>query len=195
MLFLGGFVMFEGYESLPGDILLNLEAIRNWANEEGLIIDPDFQLMNTEKMEELKTVFSPEDQMQIAIAIHKEESSLNYLEYPFIPVKSLIKKGATIDLYYWRMLPSAKKVSGPSNFIGDVKFGFIYPGTYQEICSLSAGNLVVQKFTALFNQLYLSCPITTLSNGEISINVEGKVKAQFTKSGRKYDVIFSLTDR
>lgn len=191
---MGGVVMFEGNDRLPGDILFNLESIRNWALKEGLISDPDFQFMNDGKMEELKTVFSPKDQMQIAVAIHEGDGDPFYLEYPFIPAKSLIEKGRKVELYYWRMSPSRKNDDGSIKFIGDVKFGFIFPGTYQEICSLSGGVLVTKKFSALFNQLYKSCPVTTLPNGEISINVEGKVDARFTKSGRKYDVVFSLRD-
>ncbi len=159
-----------------------------------LITDPDFQFITDETVESLQKVFTPADQLGIAIAIHDGDGSPFYLEYPFMSIKSLISKGGEIKIYYFRMKPKKQNEDGTFDFFSEVKFGFIYPGCWKEICSTSTGKLVVEKYSTLFNKLMHKQPIKKLSNGSLEINTEGILKATFFKSGREFDVKLNLQD-
>ncbi|GAF97444.1 unnamed protein product, partial [marine sediment metagenome] len=118
-----GFVLW-GLEFLPKDIILSLENIRNWAIESKLIDDSEFQFITSERVDNLRKHFSYEDELQILISLYKEDpENLNYLEYPFIPIKTLIKKSKEISIVYWQMIPTIWNPDGSINDYGEVHLG------------------------------------------------------------------------
>jgi len=61
-----GFVSW-GSEHLPEDLPLDLDEIRRWAIEGGLVFD-EGQLLTGERVEKLKTIFT-EEELRVAIII------------------------------------------------------------------------------------------------------------------------------
>jgi len=181
-------LVFWGGEFLPGDIIPSLDSIRKWAFEQNLIWD-EGQLITPERIEALQKHFAYEDELSILIHLYKNSSgNLCYLEYPYLPVKSLIKKEKEVQIVYWQMWPSAWKADGSVIDYGEVRFGFWYPGNSGEFCSTSNAKLVVKKFRDLFHQLADIYGGKILSAGVLDMEVDGDVKAKFYKSGRLFDV-------
>ena len=90
-------LMFWGSELFPQDLPISLGNIRQWANEIGIIEDAEFQFIASERIAELRPFFTKDDQMSILMHISKDsEDNLSYLEYPYLPVKSLIKRNQNI---------------------------------------------------------------------------------------------------
>ena len=106
-----GIHFFDGVEYLPRDIPIDLESIRAWAVDSGLIFDSD-QILNGERIADISKLCSPEDKLLIAIACIGEADSLIYLEQPYLPVRSLIRRQETVDLIFWKV----------TSF--NIKFGF-----------------------------------------------------------------------
>lgn len=182
-------LVFWGSEFLAGDLILSLESIRNWAFEQNLIWDVETQLMASERIEELKKHFVPQDQLAVLIQLYKHSSgNLCYLEYPYPPIKSLIKKAKEIQIVYWQMRPTAWNVDGSVKDYGEVSFGFWYPSIGDEFCSMSNAKLVVKKFYDLFHQLSDIYEKNILTEGTLDVAVDGAVKAKFFKTGRLFDV-------
>lgn len=186
-----GFV-FWGSEFLPKDITLSLENIRNWAIESKLIDDSEFQFITSERAYNLRKHFSYEDELQILISIYKEgPENLNYLEYPFIPIKTLIKKSKEISIVYWQMIPTIWNPDGSINDYGEVHLDFWYPDIVEEeFCSLSNAKLVVRKFYDLYHKLPSKYIKKTTNNNILDITIDGEIKAIFSKTGRLFDVEF-----
>lgn len=189
-----GLFFFEGQEHIPGDLIPNLTNLRKWAIDEGLIYDPEFQFLNQEIVNSLSAIFASSDGIQIAIAIHEEGGDPFYLEYPFLPVKSLIKRGVAVEIYYWKMRPTRWDKDGNITHFGEVRFGFLYPGCHKEICSVSTGKRVVEKFNVLYDQLVDRYSVKIFDDGAKEITVDGAVRAKFFKDGRYFDVENTLVD-
>ncbi|MBN1454465.1 MAG: hypothetical protein JW963_25835 [Anaerolineales bacterium] len=188
---ISGFVFFSGTELLPGDLLLDPNVIRQWAMKKGFISDPEFQLLHPEKLQSLSKCFSSEDELLIAIALHNKNGQAFYMEYPYIPVKTLIKHGTDIQLVYWRMSPTVWNQNREVVQFGEVRFGFWHPGCYEELCSLSTGKRVSAKFNLMLDKLSSVHNIERFEDGSKEIVVDGTVQARFFKDGRYFDVILS----
>ena len=79
-------LVFWGGEHLPDDVLVDLDPLRQWALDDGIIFD-DGQFVTSEEADELSQVFSSEDKLMLLLHLFKDKSGdLNYIEYPFIPV-------------------------------------------------------------------------------------------------------------
>ena len=185
-----GIVFFSGFDLLPGDLPLGLDNIRRWAFDEGLIDDPEFQLLGAERLQELKKYISSDDQPGIAISLDEGETGISYMEYPFLPVRTLVRRGEVIRIVYWAMRPSAKDRRG--RIVGEVRFGFWLSDCADEFCSLSTATLVVEKFGKLLDELSRTTPAKTLKDGYREITVDGAVRATFRREGRQFHVDLSL---
>jgi hypothetical protein len=179
---------FWGSEFLPKDIMLDANAIRHWAVKSGMITDPELQLVTDAKIDQLGKIFASDDTLLVLIHIYENDrGKLCYFEYPFVPVKTLIKKKLDIKLAYWTRTPDAQ---GPSAF--GVKFGFWLDGDTLEYASSTSGKLIIQKFNELFQQLEKSYPVKNVAGRvgatEKEIEVNGDVTATFSKVGRIFDV-------
>jgi len=205
-------LIFWGSEFLSGEIYLTLEDIRQWAFNEGLIWDEDAQLITPEREKNLSKYFSPEDSLLILIHLYKDsQGNLNYLEYPFIPLKTLIKKQKEIELVYWQMKSTMVNPQGNIKEYGEVRFGFYFPEIDEEFASMSNGKVVCQKFFEMLQKLskdyefkkHKKGNLITLENGQtvkvpeeiIDIDVNGCLKARFFKKGRFFDVEFFVTPK
>ena len=187
-------LVFWGSELLPENIILSLDSIREWAFEQKLIWDVEAQLMASERIEALSEHFVFEDKLAILIHLYKEPGNLCYLEHPYLPIKSLIKKAKEVEIVYWQMRPTVWNADSSVEDYGEVHFGFWYPDiSGEEFCSASTAKLVVKKFNDLFHRLSEVCGENILSNGILDIEVDGDVKAKFFKTGRLFDV--ELTSR
>jgi hypothetical protein len=109
------------------------------------------------------------------------------LEYPFIPVKTLIKHQTQIEIVYWQLLPKITN-SGIRREFNELRFGFWYPGVTLEFASMSNAKVVFKKFFDLFNSLQNEYDTKVLPNGFTDITVDGAIKAKFFKTGRFHDV-------
>ena len=106
-------MVFWGSEFLPKDILLDMNAIRQWAVKSGMVSDPELQLVTDEKIGELGKMFNGDDALLVLIHLYKDEKGkLCYFEYPFVPVKTLIKKKLDIKLAYWTWASDTQRSSG-----------------------------------------------------------------------------------
>ena len=186
-----GIVFFTGMEQLPGDSVLSLGEIRKWALDQGFITDPEFQLLLDDRINALSSYFDPEDQLQIALAVHPSGAESFYFEYPYLPVKSLIRRAEEVELYYWRMIPTRWDSNGNIISYGETKFGFVLPGCSEEICSLSKAKLVVEKLQSLILDLSNEYRIEEFPDGSREITVDGAVLARFVKEGRYFNIILS----
>ena len=63
-----GMSFIEGVENLPGDLIISLDSIRDWAFETGLIWDPG-QVLDHERAAEIAKVCSTEDKLNIGISL------------------------------------------------------------------------------------------------------------------------------
>lgn len=186
-----GIVFFTGMDQFPGEILIDLVEIRKWALSKGLITDPKFQLLLENRISALSGHFKSEDQLQIALAIHQGGGKPFYFEYPFLPVKSLIHLGKEVELYYWRMLPTRWDSNGNVLYFGETRFGFLFPGCNEEICSLSTAKFIVEKLQDQLVELSNEYKIQEFPGGSKEITPEGVLLAKFVKNGRNFDVLFS----
>jgi hypothetical protein len=191
---ISGFVLFSGTELLPGDLLLDPNEIRQWAMKNGFITDPEFQLLHLEKLQSLSKCLSPEDELLLAIAFHNEDDQAFYMEYPYIPVKSLIRHGTEIQLAYWRMSPTVWNQNREVVQFGQVRFGFWYPGCNEELCSLSTAKRVSAKFNLMLDKLSSVHNIERFEDGSKEIVVDGTLQAKFFKDGRYFDVTLSESE-
>jgi len=190
-----GFVIW-GSEHLPEDLPLDLDEIRQWAIESGLVFD-EGQLLAGERVERLKTVFT-EEELRVAIIIERDKEGLTYLEQPYVPLSALVKRGLWVELVWWRLMPKSWDSSGVREY-GTVRFGFWLSREVggeafaEEFVSESAAKNVVEKFAALTESLVGELPpdsVKRLSDGSIDVTVDGAVWARFFKAGRHFDVEF-----
>ena len=201
-----------GSEFLPKDICPTLEDIREWAGKQNLIWD-EAQIITPERVNVLRKHFLPEDGLAILIHLYKDtEGKLNYLEQPFIPVRTLIKKQKEVDLVYWQLRSTATDSQGNVQEFGEVRFGFWYPNIEtEEFISMSNAKMVCQKFFEMFQKLskYYKAQkikeeklvrsshnmINKISEHILDIEVDGDVKAKFFKVGRFFDVELTVAPR
>jgi hypothetical protein len=190
-----GLVFFSGQDLLPGDVLLDLDNLRQWAFKQGLIFDPDAQLLVPERIQTLAKCFSSNDKLLVAISICEGQGKPFYVENPYLPVRSLIRRAEEVAIVYWRMVPTEWDSSGEVLRFGEVRFGFWYPGCGEELCSLSTAKRVTAKFDLLLRQLPRAYEIESFKDGAKEITVDGAVRARFLKEGRLFDVNLSLEEQ
>jgi len=190
-----GFVIW-GSEHLPEDLPLDLDEIRRWTIESGLVFGGG-QLLTGEIVEKLKTVFTAEE-VRTAIIIEIDKEELMCLEQPYVLLLALVKRGVWVELVWWRLMPKSWDSSGVREY-GIARFGFWLPREVdcetfaEEFVSESAAKIVVEKFAALTKSLVGELPpdtIKRLSDGSIDVTVDGAVWARFFKAGRRFDVEF-----
>ena len=188
-------VVYWGGGHLPRDSFPGLPYLRRWAVDSQLISDPDLQFVSTGDVEELRSVVGGDADFMVAVHICESPlGGLEYLEYPFIPVRSLIKANLLVRLVYWR-LEGAERVDPDSDAVpGIIRFGFWLDGTHLEIASESAGIIVNRKFREAFRELRDRFETRTVQEGGttqgIEIVPEGAVSARFFRTGRSNDVEF-----
>src|SRR6266699_3529374 len=184
-------VFFEGMEHLPDDLVFSLGVIRDWAVRSGFVSDPDFQLLVRNRVAEIVKVVTPEDELGVAIAISNRNGELEYFEYPFLSVRSLIKRGTAIPIVYWKVISTQWGPSGNVTVPGEVKFGFWLTGCTDEFCSMSTAARIIPKFVAEMDKLASECPVKVTPQGSREVTVNGGVLATFFKQGRSFDVVLS----
>lgn len=191
-LFLG--LVLWGSEFLPKDIIPTWGNIRGWAFKHKLIWEPELQLITSERIEELMKHFVYEDRLSIIIHLYKDSSGkLDYLEYPYLPIKTLIKKEKEVEIVYWKMIPTVWNANEKIKKYGEVRFGFWYPNiTSEEFQSISNAKLIIKKFEKLFYQLSDIYEKKILKDGILDAEVDGDLKAKFFKTGRLYNVKLTL---
>jgi hypothetical protein len=186
-----GLVLFAGMDQLPDDIILSLGEIRKWAFNEGLVTDPEFQFLVDDRVVALSGHFEPEDKLHIALAIHPGGGEPFYFEYPYLPVRSLIRRGDQIQLQYWQMRPTRWDRDGNILQYEEARFGFIVPGCTEEICSISTAKRIVEKLGSFLEELSDQYQIERFSDGSKEITVDGGISATFFKEGRYYDIVLA----
>ena len=172
-----GISFFEGGEHIPDNLPVNLTDIRGWAEQSGLIFDPD-QLMNRERLEDISQFCSKEDELLIGLSLSDKHGSLVYVEYPYIPVKSLIRRNQDVKLSWWYANER------------ETKFVFWIGECIEEFCSLSTANLVIQAFNELLDKTTDEYGVALYPDGSREVVAEEMFSARFTKSGSSYDVDF-----
>jgi len=185
-----GISFFIGTELLPQDILLDLTTIRKWAFNSGYISDSEFQLMGEERVKEVSRVFKPEDKLLIALTFNDQHEKVDYFEFPYVPVQTLIKKNLTIDVLYWRISPYQESSIQISTRFKDVRFGFNIPDSNEEYCSISTAKKVVPKFLELMESVGDKGIKQEFSDGSKEITVDDTIQTTFHKEGRTFDVNF-----
>jgi len=181
-----------GREFLPDDVAPFPDDVRKWAAEHDLLYDPEAQLITPERAEAVGKLFTAEDQLGILMWFYVGESGkLEYLEYVYLPVATLIKKGNEVRLVWWQMVPTMRDDAGRILKYGEVRFGFWLPESWEEFCSMAFGKLVVKKFENLLHQTGDGL-VKELASGIRDVTVDGSIGARFFKTGRYFDVEFSL---
>lgn len=186
-----GLVTFAGFEFMPKDVPMGVNEIREWAMKQGLITDTEFQLLHQKKIQKLSKCFSSQDELLVAIAIHEDSEKKFYMEYPYVPVKTLIKKGNDIQIVYWSMRPTSRTLEGKIVEYGEVSFGFWYLECSEELCTISNAKKVAAKFDELYAKLADEYETKLLKDGVKDISVDGDIRAKFFKEGRYFDVNLS----
>lgn len=190
-----GLAFFRGQELLPGDVLLDLDNLRQWALEQGLVFDPDAQFLVPERIQNLAKCFSSDDRLLVAISICEGQGKPLYVESPYLPVRSLIRRAEEIAIVYWRMVPTEWGSGSEVLRFGEVRFGFWYPGCDEELCSISTAKRLAAKFDLLCGQLSRAYEIESFKDGSKEITVNGAVRAKFLKEGRLFDVSLLLAEQ
>jgi hypothetical protein len=182
-------LVFWGSEYFPKNLRLSLGDIRKWSYITKMIWDPEAQFVIGERLDQLNNYFKPEDKLSILINVSQnDKGEMNYIEYPYIPVKTLIKYQMQIEIVYWQFLPKTS-ISGIHREYDELRFGFWYPGvTGDEFASISYAKVIYKKFFDLFNDIQNEYDTKVLLNGFTDITVDGEIKAKFFKTGRFHDV-------
>ncbi len=180
---------FWGSEYLPKNLGYSINDIREWACKNKMIWEFEAQFITDERLYELYNYFKPEDELFVLINVYQDEKGkLNYMEYPYIQVKTLIKQQVQIEVVYWQLGPKITN-TGIRREFDELRFGFWYPGfTGHEIASASFGKVVFKKFFDLFDSLQNEYDTKVLPNGFTEIVVDGAIEAKFFKTGRLHDV-------
>jgi hypothetical protein len=143
----------------------------------------------SERIEELKRHFNAEHELSILIHLYiNYAGKLAYAEYPYIPIKSLIKMDRQIEIVYWEIIPLVWDSDGNAKEYGQVNLGFRIPTTSDEFCSESNAKMVVQGFLDLFNNMSRHFERHKRPNGSLYAQIDGDLKAKFFKHGRYFDV-------
>ena len=149
------------------------------------------QLISSDVIEDLSKVFSSEDNLFVVMHVSKNpDGSLDYMEYPGIPVVTLINKSLEPQMVYWRCFNSR------------VEFGFWLddvPGLDGiEFASVATGKLTIPKFREKLELLkHEGWETRPFQEDEFDVDEEldvtnqdsdRRVHAIFKKSGRAHDV-------
>ena len=179
-----------GSHNTPGDVIFDVDHIRQWAIDSGLV-DLEDQLISSDVIEDLSKVFSSEDNLFVVMHVSRNpDGSLDYMEYPGIPVVTLINKSLELEIVYW------------SCFNSRVEFGFSLndvPGLDGiEFASEATGKLTVPKFREKLELLkHEGWETRPFQESEFDASEEldvtdqdsdRRVRAIFKKSGRAHDV-------
>ena len=186
-------LMIWGSEYLPDNIFFEINAIRKWAFEKKMLSESEGQFIGKQRLSELHNHFTPKDGLYLLIHLYQNENGdLCYLEYPYFPVKLLIKREKQVDIVYWKVKPTIWDSSGnPINYT-EIYFGFWYPGIdAEEFTSMSTSKSIVAKFHDLYKELSTDYETKTLKDGTLDITVDGAIKAKFLRIGRAFDVTLS----
>ncbi|MHA2278617.1 MAG: hypothetical protein ACXAC2_22800 [Candidatus Kariarchaeaceae archaeon] len=181
-----------GSEHLPQDLFFSLGDIRQWAVDHQLIWDTEAQFVASERIDGLSKHFTPEHKLSIHIHLYIDDTgNLAYAEYPYLPIKSLIKMDQQVEVVYWEMMPSVWDSDWSVKEFGEVHLGFWIPNVSDEFCSVSTAKLIVERFHELYHDSSKPFERKTLDKGVLYVEVNEDVKARFFKSGRLFDVELS----
>ena len=184
-----GFQLWGSYNT-PGDVIFDVDHIRQWAIDSGLV-DLEDQLISSDVIEDLSKVFSSEDNLFVVMHVSKNpDGGLDYMEYPGIPVVPLINKSLEPEIVYWRCFNSR------------VEFGFWLndvPGLDGiQFASVATGKLTIPKFREKLELLkHEGWETRQFQESEFDAGEEldvtdqdsdRRVRAIFKKSGRAHDV-------
>ena len=127
-----------GSHNIPRDVILDGNHIRQWAIDKG-VVDSEDRLISSDVVEGLSKVFSSEDNLFVVMHVSKNpDGSLDYMEYPGIPVVTLINKSLELEIVYWRCFNSRVEFGF---WLNDVPgFGGV------EFASVATGKLTIPKF-------------------------------------------------
>ena len=179
-----------GSHNIPRDVIFDGDHIRQWAIDSGLV-DSEDRLISSDVIEDLSKVFSSEDNLFVVMHVSKSpDGGLDYMEYPGIPVVTLINKSLELEIVYWRCFNSR------------VEFGFSLndvPGLDGiEFASEATGKLTVPKFREKLELLkHEGWETRPFQESEFDAGEEldvtdqdsdRRVRAIFKKSGRAHDV-------
>ena len=103
------------------------------------------------------------------------------MEYPYISVKSLIRRNQDVKLSWWYANER------------ETKFAFWIGDCIEEFCSLSTASRVIPAFNVLLDKTMDEYGVALYPDGSREVVAEGMFSARFTKSGRSYDVDFQRT--
>jgi hypothetical protein len=184
-----GVLFLSGMEILPLDISTDLSKIRLWAQDQGYVDEP-YQFLICNRVDNISKVVSQQDDLLIALVIHRGYGEPIYFEYPYIPVHSLIAHGYDIELLYWRLIPSSSGEGIDISPYGEVNFGFMIPGCQEEFCSSSESAPIVEKFRSRLSALTDRYQVETFPDGSREIVIDGDVTAFFLKTGQHDDITF-----
>ena len=182
-----GISFFIGTEIIPQDILLDLPTIRKWAFDSNYVSDSELQLMGEERIKDVSQIFTPDDNLLIAISLSRKNEKIDYFEFPYIPVRTLIKRNLKSDILYWRISPYQENLTEYE----DVKFGFNIDASNDEYCSMSTAKNVVPKFVELMGSSKDKGLIRKFPDGSKEITIDDPVQAIFYKEGRTFEVNFN----
>ena len=182
-----------GGGNIPPDTIFGGDDVLQWAINSGLVNVEERLEAASEILPRLSKVFSVEDNLFVVMDLSKNpDGSLNYEEYPGIPVATLINKSLELELVYWRCFNSR------------VEFGFWLNDVPSlvgiEFASEATGKLTVPKFREKLELLKHEGWETKRvqeSDREFDVGEEldvtnqdsdRRVRAIFKKSGRAHDV-------
>ena len=147
----------------------DLDTIRAWALREEMISQED-QLITEETVEDVSRTFSSDDELSIAVHVTLATNTPGeyiYLEYPFMPMNTLARKGLEVEIVYWAMEPDPRRSVVHSDHNG-VRFGFwVNNNGGSGFVSVSSGKIVAQKFEELARRLSTTYPTVGLGDWAI----------------------------
>ena len=179
-----------GGGNIPPDTIFGGDDVLQWAINSGLVNVEERLEAASEILPRLSKVFSVEDNLFVVMHVSKNpDGGLDYMEYPGIPVVTLINKSLEPEIVYWRCFNSR------------VEFGFSLndvPGLDGiEFASEATGKLTVPKFREKLELLKHEGWETSPFQGdafdgeELDVtnqDSDRRVRAIFKKSGRAHDV-------
>jgi hypothetical protein len=188
-----GLHFIEGASHLPGSLVPSLTSIRDWAEGAGLVGEREAQELTTDFVEDLACYWSREDELQIAISIDPRDGDLGYMEYPYVPVKTLIRRELPVELVYWSV-PHQEFEWDDSDELppqqSDSRFAFWTSACDGEFCASTTAKLIVPKFVDLLESVADEFEVHVNADGGREVTAEGLFEARFRKVGRLFDVDF-----
>jgi len=184
-----GFLLIDNIIDLfPNNLLMDINEIRKWSINEGLTKDPDCQILGVERLKNLQGLFSLEDELQIAITIQRKDDLPFYLEFPYLPIKTLVRRKEEFDISYWKLIPSIFDEDGRVTMYREVEIGFFIKGNTEEFLSITSAKNIVEKMINALLELSKEFEVLENYNGTKAITVNGAFCASFIKEGRYFDI-------